>query len=107
MKTRRARLAAIVALGCIARIALAAELSPPMKVLGIEIAETGLLYMRLSANTQCGSPYVVLSGANASGGLAYDLAKLALATGQEVRVSVTSCDFQRRGVVERMVVGTP
>lgn len=79
--------------------AAAATLSAPMQILGVEIDENNTINVRLSANTECGSTLAAVPRSM------LDLVLFAYSGAREVRVAVTSCDFNRKGLVTRLAVG--
>jgi hypothetical protein len=85
---------------------LAAALPPAVQVLGIEVGDANALYLRLSADTECGSPLAVMGKAQPHYREMFDMALFAYSTGRDIRVWVSSCDAQRRGVIVRMALGT-
>lgn len=97
---------AILAFASISQITLAAGLTPAMQVLGLEVGDTNALYLRVSADTECGSPLAVVEKAQPYYKDMLEMALLAYATGKDIRVWISSCDLQKRAVIVRMVLGT-
>jgi hypothetical protein len=97
---------AILALGSVGQITLAAGLTPAVQVLGIEVGDTNALYLRMSADTECGSPLAVVGTAQPYYKDMLEMALVAYSTGKDIRVWISSCDVQKRAVIVRMVLGT-
>ena len=97
---------AILAFGSISQISLAAGLTPAMQVLGMEVGDTNALYLRMSADTECGSPLAVIEKAQPYYRDMFEMALLAYSTRTDIRVWISSCDIQKRAVIVRMVLGT-
>jgi hypothetical protein len=95
----------VLALGFSSPPASAGDSPTGMQVLGIEVGETNVLALRLSANTECGSPVAILPRTHSHYRDIFEMAMSAYSTGKDIRVWVTSCDFQRRGVIVRMALG--
>jgi hypothetical protein len=53
----------ILAFGSISQITLAAGFTPPLQLLGMEVRDMSALYLRMSADTECGSPPGVVTNA--------------------------------------------
>ena len=97
---------AILAFVSISQITLAAELTPAMQVLGMEVGDTNALHLRVSADTKCGSPLAIVEKARPYYKDMLEMALLAYATGKDIRVWISSCDVQKRAVIARMVLGS-
>ncbi len=105
MKGASGRCLLILALFSLSQIASAAALPPAVQVLGIGVADANVLYLRLSADTECGSSLAVLPNTLPYYREMFEMALLAYSTGKDIRLWISSCDLQRRGVIVRMALG--
>jgi hypothetical protein len=96
---------ATVACCIISHTALAEGYSPAMQVIGMEVGDTGTLSLRLSGNTECGSPIAMVGKIQPYYKDILDLTLVAYSTGKDLRVWIASCDLQRRAVILRVALG--
>jgi hypothetical protein len=72
----------------------------------MEVGDTNALYLRMSADTECGSPLGVVTIAQPYYKDMLKMASVAYSTGKDIRVWISSCDLQKRAVIVRMALGT-
>ena len=107
-KTFRQCLAAFAAMVTLAASApvFAAGFTPSLPIQGIDVGNTGVMILRLGANTECGTPLAIVDSSQPYYKDMVALASMAYTTGQTVTVWVASCNPQNQAIVVRMVIGT-
>jgi hypothetical protein len=84
----------------------AAELAPAMQVLGLQVGDSNLLMIKVSENTRCGSPILIVEKKQIYYKEMLELALLAYSTGKELHVWFDTCDLRNRAVLVRMALGS-
>jgi hypothetical protein len=84
----------------------AAGFTVPLQIIGMDVGDTNALYLRFSANTECGTPYALVAAAQPYYKDIVTIASVAYTTQQDVRVWVSSCNSAGTAVISRVAVGT-
>ena len=78
----------------------------PKSVVGLDVGDSGSLYIRLSDNPLCGSPIVYVPRSTAYYTDMLAMALTAQTANKPLNVWIENCDANGIGVVVRMVTGT-
>jgi hypothetical protein len=82
-----------------------ASFSQPLTIVGVDVGDSGVLYLRFAEQTPCGSyfAYVPQSAPYYESALAIAIA--AYSSGKKVAVSIPTCDGANPAEAKRLILG--
>ena len=83
-----------------------AAFTSALQIVGLDVGDTNALFIKLSANTECGTSIAYISSTEPYYRDVLALASAAYAMGQPVQIWVGSCNSANRAQIRRLVVGS-